>query len=95
MSKVEKVSIALPGEMLDTVKEAVSSGRYASASEVVREALREWELRKPLREAEIERLRKAWMDGLASGTAEPYEMNEILEDAERRLAEVQAARKRA
>ena len=59
MSKIEKVSIALPTKMLETVKDAVSSGQYASASEVVREALREWELRQGLRRAEIERSRRA------------------------------------
>ena len=57
MAAVEKVSIALSPEMVAMLKGAVASGEYASASEVVREALREWNLRKPLREAEIERLR--------------------------------------
>jgi antitoxin ParD1/3/4 len=38
MTKIEKVSVALSTELLETVKEAVASGEYASASEVVREA---------------------------------------------------------
>ncbi|MEM1131934.1 MAG: type II toxin-antitoxin system ParD family antitoxin [Pseudomonadota bacterium] len=42
MGKVEKISIALTDELLATVKEAVASGDYASNSEVLREALREW-----------------------------------------------------
>jgi predicted nucleotidyltransferase len=42
MSKVEKVSIALTSDMAATVRGAVASGEYASSSEVVREALREW-----------------------------------------------------
>ncbi len=41
-SKVRKISIALPQEMLDDIRTAVDSGQYASASEVVREAVREW-----------------------------------------------------
>ena len=41
-SKVRKISIALPQEMLDDIRYAVDSGQYASASEVVREAVREW-----------------------------------------------------
>ncbi|HEY0106717.1 MAG TPA: type II toxin-antitoxin system ParD family antitoxin [Rhizomicrobium sp.] len=40
--KVRKISIALPQEMLDDIRYAVDSGQYASTSEVVREAVREW-----------------------------------------------------
>jgi predicted nucleotidyltransferase len=43
---VEKVSIALSSDMLRMVKEAVAGGFYASSSEVVREALREWKQRR-------------------------------------------------
>jgi antitoxin ParD1/3/4 len=42
MPTVEKISIALPSEMVKWIREAVDSGEYASASEVVRDALRIW-----------------------------------------------------
>jgi antitoxin ParD1/3/4 len=42
-SKVQKISIALPKEMVDDIRYAVDSGQYSSASEVVREAIRGWE----------------------------------------------------
>jgi antitoxin ParD1/3/4 len=42
MSRVEKISIALTDEMLASVKDAVASGDYASSSEVIRHALRDW-----------------------------------------------------
>jgi antitoxin ParD1/3/4 len=42
-SKVQKISIALPKEMVDHIRAAVDSGQYASTSEVVREAVREWD----------------------------------------------------
>ena len=45
MPTVEKVSIALSSDMLRMVKDAVAGGFYASSSEVVREALREWKQR--------------------------------------------------
>ncbi|MDI6026373.1 type II toxin-antitoxin system ParD family antitoxin [Corticibacterium sp. UT-5YL-CI-8] len=77
MSNVEKVSIALSSELLGTIKDAVASGQYASASEVVREALREWNLRQPLRQAEIERLRKAWSEGLDSGAPESIDFDDV------------------
>lgn len=48
MSKVEKVSIALTADMAAAVRGAVASGEYASSSEVVREALREWRLKRNL-----------------------------------------------
>lgn len=38
----EKLSITLPPEMVAAIKERVNSGRYASTSEVLREAMRSW-----------------------------------------------------
>jgi antitoxin ParD1/3/4 len=87
MAAVEKVSIALSPEMVAMLKGAVASGEYASASEVVREALREWNLRKPLREAEIERLRKAWQEGVESGPSRPLDFQEIKRRGRERLAQ--------
>jgi uncharacterized protein len=46
MATIEKVSIALSTELLALVKQAVDGGDYASSSEVVREALREWKARR-------------------------------------------------
>lgn len=91
MSKVEKISVALSSELLETVKGAVDSGEYASASEVIREALREWRLRQPLRQAEVERLRKAWADGMASGDPQPFDIEVIKQRARERLTRRQAA----
>ncbi len=85
MSNVEKVSVALSSELLETVRKAVATGEYASASEVIREALREWRLRQPLRQAEIERLRKAWKEGIESGPAEPFDIEEIKRAARSRF----------
>lgn len=86
MSTVEKVSVALSPDLLDMVKGAVASGQYGSASEVIREALREWRLRQPLREAEAERLRKAWSEGLESGPSDPFDIEAIKQKARSRLA---------
>jgi antitoxin ParD1/3/4 len=86
MGTIEKVSVALSSELLGIAKEAVASGAYASTSEVIREALREWNLRKPLREAEIERLRKAWQEGVESGKPRPLDFEEIKRRGRERLA---------
>lgn len=72
MGKVEKISIALTDEMLTLVKEAVSSGDYASSSEVIREALREWKSRRTRERAAIDELRELVREADASGY-EPFE----------------------
>ncbi|RUW58864.1 type II toxin-antitoxin system ParD family antitoxin [Mesorhizobium sp. M7A.F.Ca.US.008.03.1.1] len=87
MATVEKVSVALSPELLEMVKDAVDSGRYGSASEVIREALREWRLRQPLREAEAERLRKAWTEGLESGPFAAFDIEDIKRKARGRLVD--------
>jgi antitoxin ParD1/3/4 len=86
MSNVEKVSVSLSHELLQSVHEAVDSGEYGSASEVVREALREWKQRQALRKLEIERLRKAWQEGIASGPVGPLDFEEIKRRGRERLA---------
>lgn len=40
MRSTRQLSITLPNEMADAVRERVDSGRYASESEVIREGLR-------------------------------------------------------
>ena len=86
MAQVEKVSIALTPEMAAMLRRAVASGEYASSSEVVREALRDWKERRTLRNEAIAELRRLWHEGLASG--EPVES----EDAFARIkAKIDAA----
>ena len=46
MSAVERISVTLPAEMAAALRQTVEGGQYASASEVVREALREWSRRR-------------------------------------------------
>jgi antitoxin ParD1/3/4 len=43
MANIEKISVSLPQDMMDDVREAVELGSYATTSEVVRDALREWQ----------------------------------------------------
>jgi antitoxin ParD1/3/4 len=64
MPSVEKISIALPPEMVSLVRQAVETGEYASSSEVVRDALRDWTHRRTLRQQGIEELRKVWQQAM-------------------------------
>lgn len=56
MATVEKISIALPPDMVGVLRSAVASGEYASASEVIREALRDWKLKRKVESLEIDEL---------------------------------------
>ena len=69
MANVEKVSVALTPEMAATMRQVVEAGEYASASEVMREALREWKLRRLERAQALQELGRQWDFGLASGAA--------------------------
>jgi antitoxin ParD1/3/4 len=61
---IEKISIALPPEMVSLLRGAVEAGEYASTSEVVRDALRDWTLKRTLRQLGIEELRRVWQQAL-------------------------------
>lgn len=60
MPSVEKISIALPPEMVAQVRQAVETGEYASSSEVVRDALRDWTRKRQLQQNGISELRELW-----------------------------------
>ena len=64
MSSIDKISIALPKEMVSTIREAVDSGEYASSSEVVRDALRDWTHKRRLRESGLDELRRIWQEAI-------------------------------
>lgn len=64
MATVEKISVALPPEMVSLVRQAVETGEYASSSEVVRDALRDWTQKRSLRQQGIDELRQVWRQAL-------------------------------
>lgn len=76
MARAEKLSIALTPEMAELVRRAVDSGDYASASEVIREALRDWKTKRVFGQL--------WDEGLASGRAETEGIDDIKAVARRR-----------
>tara|TARA_R110002020_G_scaffold37828_18_gene114030 strand:+ start:1859 stop:2140 length:282 start_codon:yes stop_codon:yes gene_type:complete len=73
MANVEKISVALTSEMAATMRQVVESGEYASASEVMRDALRQWQTRRAERAHAIAELGRLWDDGLASGPGQDGE----------------------
>jgi antitoxin ParD1/3/4 len=69
MTKIDKISVAITREQHAKIKAAIERGDYASTSEVIRTALREWELREEMRRLEGERIGRLWDEGIASGPA--------------------------
>lgn len=62
---MQTMNISLPDQLKDFVEEQVGSGRYSSASEYVRELIREDEKRKA-----HDRLEALLLEGLQSGVSE-------------------------
>lgn len=58
MSKLERITVTMPAEMAARLRAAVERGEYATTSEVVREALRDWGDERERTEAENLAIRK-------------------------------------
>jgi antitoxin ParD1/3/4 len=86
MPDVQKVSIALTGEQLVALRAAVETGEYATTSEIVREAIRDWQFKRELRLEDLRRLRQMWDQGKASGAATRVDFEAARQEARQRLA---------
>ena len=64
-------SYAIGSHFESLIKQKIESGRYSSASEVVRDALRLFEEHEELRETQIKNLRQQLQEGRESGTDIP------------------------
>lgn len=95
MPTVEKISIALPPEMVNLVREAVETGEYASSSEVVRDALRDWTQKRHLRQQGVEALRQVWQQAMRAPTpgVPAGEVLDRLEQKYQALADAAASRR--
>lgn len=89
MAGIERLTITLPTDMAAVVKGAVEGGDYASNSEVVREALRDWKLKRALQLRELAAL-KADIDrgltDLAEGRVRDFDPERIIERGRKLLA---------
>jgi antitoxin ParD1/3/4 len=80
------MNISLTPHLEEVVKSKVESGRYTSASEVMREALRLLEERDRLHELRFEELRREIQKGIDSGEATPLDIEDIKARGRQRLA---------
>jgi antitoxin ParD1/3/4 len=68
MGSIERLTITLPAEMAGMVKGVVDEGDYASTSEVIREALRDWKMMRELRVRRFAELKADIDSGMADVT---------------------------
>lgn len=73
------------------VRELVESGRYNSASEVLRDGLRLLEDAEVLRKVRTEELKRLIQEGLDSGDAGPLDIEDVIAEAKRLKASRQDA----
>ena len=83
MTTAEKISIALPPEMVHIVRNAVATGEYASSSEVIRDALRDWTYKRSLRQQGVSELRRVWQEALSDKTT-GISSDDVLDRLERK-----------
>jgi len=81
------MNVSLTEELANFVKAKVSAGRYASSSEVVREALRLMEKVERQEPEKLGLLRQAWREGVDSGDAAAPDLAALKQEARARLAE--------
>ncbi|MBW8284683.1 MAG: type II toxin-antitoxin system ParD family antitoxin [Rhizobium sp.] len=86
MAKVEKVSVSMTPQHADLLRDAVQSGAYASGSEVVREAMRDWSAKWLQKRGDIAKLQAIWTEGKASGEPTEVDFDQVLEEAREELA---------
>jgi antitoxin ParD1/3/4 len=95
MPSVEKISIALPPEMVAQLRQAVETGEYASSSEVVRDALRDWTHKRQLQQNGVAELRQLWQQARADSrpSLDPDSVLDRLERKYQAMADAAGATK--
>ena len=89
MSSIERLTVTMPADMAAVVKAAVEGGDYASTSEVVREALRDWKTKRAIQLQELTALKSDIDKGLAdvaAGRVKNFDANQIIARGRKLLA---------
>lgn len=89
MAEIERLTITLPSDMATVIKDAVEGGDYASNSEVVREALRDWKMKRALQLQELTALKSdidRGLTDLAEGRVQDFDAARIIERGRKLLA---------
>jgi antitoxin ParD1/3/4 len=90
MAELERLTITMPGELAAAVRAAVAGGDYASTSEVMREAIRDWKIKRTVQQEELAALKADIDKGLAevaAGRLSDFNANRIIERGRKLLAD--------
>jgi antitoxin ParD1/3/4 len=90
MPEIERLTVTMPPELAAVVRQAVETGDYASTSEVVRAALRDWKLKRALQIEELAALKadidKGFAD-VAAGRVKDFDTDRIIARGRKLLAD--------
>jgi len=90
MPGIERLTVTMSPELAAVVKQAVETGDYASTSEVIRAALRDWKLKRALQIEELAALKADINKGLAdlaAGRVKDFDAATIVARGRRLLAD--------
>jgi antitoxin ParD1/3/4 len=90
MAEIERMTITMPAEMAAVVKDVVETGDYASTSEVVRAALRDWKMKRALQIEELAALKTdidAGLADVAAGRVKDFDATRIIARGRKLLAD--------
>ena len=79
-SPMRTLTVSLTPQQATRLQNAVDTGDYASNSEIVREALRLWERQEEVRALELDQLRRAYTEGMASGEGRKIDPTALLRE---------------
>ncbi len=79
---MKRMTVTLTAEMGQAVKGAIATGDYASNSEIVREALRDWQHKRELQAINLYALRsdvQAGLDDIEAGRVQDFDAERIIQ----------------
>jgi antitoxin ParD1/3/4 len=86
MADIERLTVTLPADLAAVLREAVNAGDYASTSEAVREAVRDWRMKRLLQIQELAVLKAEVEKGpedVAAGRVRDFDPSRIVERGRR------------
>lgn len=90
MPDLERLTVTVPAEMAVSIRSAVEAGDYASTSEVMRAALRDWKTKRALQLDELAALKADIDQGLAdvaAGRVRDFDSDRIVARGKKLLAD--------
>ncbi len=94
MAEIERLTVTLPSVMVAVLRSAVEAGDYASVSEVMRAALRDWKTKRALQLQELASLKADIDKGLAqvaAGRVREFDPEAIIARGRKLLADRSAS----